>query len=393
MFTQTNPELMDDLKMRWRRLQALIQTAGADALVVSSNANLYYLCGRVFMGHAIIPASGDPLFCVRRPCGLKGERVRELRKMEQLPELLAEVGLPLPARVLIENDELSYNDGLRLSAVFPGAVMGNGSAVLRQCRMVKTPYEIRIMKMTGQRHVEVISRFASVYEPGMTDHAWALEMYHLMLKAGNLGQFRIAGSSMEAFMGTILAGDNGAAVSPYDFALGGAGLHPSLPVGQCGVKLIEGMAVLVDIAANFYGYLTDCSRVYSIGKLAQPAYDAHHVSIAIRNAIMEVAKPGVPAEDLYTLALEMATKAGLADCFMGAQQKAKFVGHGTGIVINELPILGARSKDVLAEGMTIALEPKFVIPGTGAVGIEDTLLVTSRGLENLTPAPTEIFEL
>jgi Xaa-Pro aminopeptidase len=43
--------------------------------------------------------------------------------------------------------------------------------------------------------------------------------------------------------------------------------------------------------------------------------------------------------------------------------------------------------------MTIALEPKFVIPGTGAVGIEDTLLVTSRGLENLTPAPTEIIEL
>jgi Xaa-Pro aminopeptidase len=149
----------------------------------------------------------------------------------------------------------------------------------------------------------------------------------------------------------------------------------------------------VDIAANFYGYLTDCSRVYSIGKLAQPAYDAHQVSISIRNAIMEIAKPGVPAEDLYTLALEMATKAGLADCFMGAQQKAKFVGHGTGIVINELPILGARSKDILAEGMTIAIEPKFVIPGTGAVGIEDTLLVTSLGLENLTPAPTEIISL
>jgi len=218
-------------------------------------------------------------------------------------------------------------------------------------------------------------------------------MYHVMLKAGNLGQFRVAGSTMEAFMGSILAGDNGAAVSPYDFALGGAGLHPSLPVGQCGIKLAEGMAILVDIAANFYGYLTDCSRVYSIGKLTQQAYDAHQVSIAIRDAIMTIAKPGVPAEDLYNLALEMATKAGLADCFMGAQQKAKFVGHGTGIVINELPILGARSKDVLAEGMTIALEPKFVIPGTGAVGIEDTLLVTSRGLENLTPAPTEIISL
>lgn len=194
-------------------------------------------------------------------------------------------------------------------------------------------------------------------------------------------------------MGTILAGENGAAVSPYDFALGGAGLSPSLPVGQSGIKLEPGMTVMVDIPGNFYGYITDCSRIYGIGKLIQKAYDAHQVSIDIRTAIMEAGKPGVPAEDLYTLALEMAARAGLADCFMGARQKAKFIGHGTGIVINELPVLGARSKDILAEGMTIALEPKFVIPGAGAVGVEDTLLVTDRGMVNLTPAPPDIITL
>lgn len=393
MFTHTTPELMDDLMFRWKRLQEHLQKTGAEALVISSNVNLYYVAGRIFMGHAVIPAHGDPLFCVRRPIGLKGERVCEMRKMEQIPELLADAGLPMPARVLIENDDLSYNEWSRLAAVFPGAVMGNGSAVLRQCRMIKSPHEVRVMKKTGRRHADVISRFASVYEPGMTDHAWAVEMYHVMLKAGNLGQFRVAGSSMEAFMGSILAGDNGGAVSPYDFALGGAGLSPSLPVGQCGLKLETGMAVLVDIAANFYGYLTDCSRVYGIGKLAQKAYDAHQVSLDICSAIRETGRPGVLAEDLYTLALQMAEKAGLADCFMGARQKAKFVGHGTGIVINELPILGARSKDILAEGMMIALEPKFVIPGSGAVGVEDTYLVTSNGLENITPAPPDIITL
>ena len=384
---------MDDLALRWKRIQSHLQKTGAEALVASSNVNLYYLSGRVFLGHAIIPAHGDPLFCVRRPCGLSGDRVRDMRKMEQIPELLAEVGLPIPTRVLIENDELSYSEWSRLATVFPGAVIGNGSEVLRQCRKIKSPYEIRIMKKTGQRHADVISRFASVYEPGMTDHDWAVEMYHVMFKAGHLGQFRVAGSTMEALMGCVLAGDNGAAVSPYDFALGGAGLDPSLPVGQSGIKLEEGMAVLVDIAGNFFGYVTDCSRVYGIGKLAQKAYDAHQVSIDIRTAIMEAGKPGVSAEDLYNLALQMAEKAGLSDCFMGAQQKAKFVGHGTGIVINELPILGARSKDILATGMTIALEPKFVIPGTGAVGVEDTLLVTANGMENLTPAPSEIITL
>jgi Xaa-Pro aminopeptidase len=159
------------------------------------------------------------------------------------------------------------------------------------------------------------------------------------------------------------------------------------------VRLEEGMSVMVDIPGIFYGYITDCSRIFGVGKLAQKAYDAHQVSIDIREAIMKAGKPGVRCEDLYHLSLKMAEDAGFADCFMGGAQKAKFVGHGTGIVINELPVLGARSKDVLEVGMTVALEPKFVIVGTGAVGVEDTLVVTPNGMENLTPCVSEIITL
>lgn len=236
-------------------------------------------------------------------------------------------------------------------------------------------------------------RFASVYEPGMTDQAWSIEMFRLMLQAGNLGLFRIAGNSMEGFMGTILAGDNGGAVSPYDFALGGAGLHPSLPVGQSGVAMKEGMSVMVDIAGNFYGYLTDCTRTFAVGRLAREACAAHQASIDIQSAVAAAGKPGARCEDLYNLALKMADDAGLGDCFMGLKQKAKFIGHGTGLVINEQPVLGARSKDVLEAGMCIALEPKFVIPGTGAVGVEDTFVVTPSGMENLTVCEPSLVTL
>lgn len=393
MFTGITAELGDDLKFRWSRLQARVREAGADALVVGTNVNLFYVSGRVFMGHAYIPAEGEPCFFVRRPCGLKGDRVFEVRKVEQIPDILRDLGMPLPERVMIEDDDLSHSEWARLAAVFANKIIGNGSLALRLCRAAKTPYEVRVMRMTGHRQAEVIPRYVSVFEPGMTDQQWSVEMFHVMLRAGGLGQFRIAGYSMEGFMGTILAGDNGGAVSPYDFALGGAGLHPSLPVGQSGVRLEEGMTIMVDIPGNFYGYITDCSRIFGVGRLAQKAYDAHQVSVDIRAAIMQAGKPGVRCEDLYLLALRMAEEAGLADCFMGLAQKAKFVGHGTGIVINELPILGARSKDVLEVGMTIALEPKFVIAGTGAVGVEDTLVVTPSGMENLTPCAPEIITL
>ena len=56
-------------------------------------------------------------------------------------------------------------------------------------------------------------------------------------------------------------------------------------------------------------------------------------------------------------------------------------------------MLGARSKEVLEAGMCIALEPKFVIPGTGAVGVEDTFVVTPGGMENLTACDPSLISL
>ena len=89
----------------------------------------------------------------------------------------------------------------------------------------------------------------------------------------------------------------------------------------------------------------------------------------------------------------MTKEAGLEAYFMGCKQQAGYIGHGVGIEINESPVLAPRSRDVLEEGNVIALEPKFVIPGVGAVGIESTYVVTNDGFECITNYPEEIAEL
>ena len=104
-------------------------------------------------------------------------------------------------------------------------------------------------------------------------------------------------------------------------------------------------------------------------------------------------KEGAICEDLYELSLKMANDAGLSDCFMGTVQQAKFVGHGVGLVINELPVLAKRSKDILKSNMTIAIEPKFIIKGVGAVGVEDTYLVGKSESERLTMIDFDIVDL
>ena len=78
---------------------------------------------------------------------------------------------------------------------------------------------------------------------------------------------------------------------------------------------------------------------------------------------------------------------------MGTGQQAKFVGHGVGLEINEPPVLTPRSREILQEGMAIAVEPKFVLPGIGPVGIENTYIVQKNGLEKITLCREKILSL
>lgn len=243
------------------------------------------------------------------------------------------------------------------------------------------------------KHAEVYHRIESVYHNGMTDIELQIEIERLLRLHGNLGLFRINGQSMEIFMGNVICGDNADTPTPYDFAMGGAGLSCSIPVGCNGSLIRPGMAVMVDMCGNFTGYMTDMTRVYSVGELPDLAHRAHQCSIDIHRAVSQMGKPGIKAADLYNLAISIAKEAGLENYFMGHTQKAGFIGHGVGIEVNEAPVLAPRSKDILEGNQVIALEPKFVIPHVGAVGIEDTYTVTPEGMKAITNAPIEIVSL
>ncbi|MDE6297433.1 MAG: aminopeptidase P family protein, partial [Muribaculaceae bacterium] len=123
------------------------------------------------------------------------------------------------------------------------------------------------------------------------------------------------------------------------------------------------------------------------------AAKAHECSRTILRELEKIALPGVAISSLYDRAVEIAKEKGLEDYFMGHNSKAKFIGHGIGIELNEQPVVMGRNHQPLQKNMTIALEPKFVIPHVGAVGVENTYCVTDNGLENLTVFPEELQEL
>lgn len=73
--------------------------------------------------------------------------------------------------------------------------------------------------------------------------------------------------------------------------------------------------------------------------------------------------------------------------------QTRFIAHGIGLELNELPFIAQGQSYPLEERMTFALEPKIVFPGEGSVGLENTVLVTRSGYEILTEVDQDIFEV
>ena len=383
----------NELELKWRRIQQAMRQEEADGCLLTMNMNLYYVSGQVFNGYFYLPAEGRPYWFVKRLTIPETNQVHVIRKPEQIPDFFRDLNLAMPRKLLLEADELSYNEYIRLQHVFRAEATGNASALIRHIRMIKTPWEIEQMRISARKHEAVYREIPACYRPGMRDIELQIEIEKRMRVHGSLGYFRAFGSNMDIFMGSLLAGENAGEPSPFDFALGGAGMHASGPLGANGTLLREGTTVMADMSGNYTAYQTDMTRVFSIGKLPDRAYRVHRVALEIQARMERTAKPGVPCAELYRDALAMAGQEGLEDCFMGTRFQAKFVGHGVGLEINELPVLTTRSKDTLQPGMTFAFEPKFVLAGIGAVGIENTFLVTDSGVEKMTLLDENITEL
>ena len=385
--------MQNDLIVRRMRLKEEMHKSGVEACILTSGINLFYLTGVVYTGFLYFPSEGEPIHFVKKPNDIPLDNVVPVRKPEVMADELQNRGIRLPESILIETDILSYSSVLRIISTLKAKEIKNASVLMRRLRMIKTPFEIEQTRLNAQIHKKIYEIVPALYRKGMTDIEFQIEIEYQMRKMGSIGVFFSYGENMNIHMGSLLSGDNAGASSPFDFALGGNGITPLLPLGANGSVIEDGHTVMIDMAGNFLPWMTDITRVYSVGQISELAYRAHQVSIEIHQAVADKARSGVACSELYEQAYNMVKKSNLTDYFMGIRQQSKFVGHGVGLEINEPPVLALQSKEVLEAGMIIAVEPKFVIPGTGAVGIENTYLITDNRSENLTIVNEKIVAL
>lgn len=380
-----------ELEGRVARVQQRMATTGLDALLVLQTADLFWLAGTTQQGALWLPAHGDPLFLVRKDLDRAREesalrRIEPLRSPRDLAPRLAEAGLPPAARVGMELDVVPVALYRRWEAVLGGAEITDASPLLKAARSVKSPWELDRMRAAARVSERVFARAAEAIRPGMTELELAADLELEARRQGHQGVVRMRAFNAEMFFGHVFAGADSAVPSGFDAPLGGRGL--SAAVGQgAGLRPIQaGEPVLVDFVTVVDGYGVDQTRTFCLGGLPTALARACHDVVGIQDLVAGLARPGVAWGALWDACDQRARSLEHDAGFMGAPgAQVSFVGHGIGIEVDEPPYLARGFQDpVLEAGMTFALEPKFVFPGVGAVGVEDTFLVTADGLERLT---------
>ncbi len=249
------------------------------------------------------------------------------------------------------------------------------------------------MHAGGARLCEVFCQVPGFLKEGMRELDLAAEFEYRLRKEGSEGYVRMRAFNQELFQGLAVSGT---AAQPgfFDGAVTGRGLSAASPHGASVEPIAANTPVLVDYTGIFDGYIVDMTRIFVIGTLASELEQAFATALAIQQYLAENLKPGAICEELFLRAADMAEAAGLGRNFMGVPgENARFVGHGVGLELDEFPVIAQGFKSPLRAGQTIAIEPKFVFPGQGVVGIENTFAVSDRGGVKLTDLDDAVVRL
>jgi Xaa-Pro aminopeptidase len=229
-------------------------------------------------------------------------------------------------------------------------------------RNVKDESEIDCIRKAQRIAEDAFSHILTFIKSGVTEREIALELDWFMLR-------------------------NGAEDLSFEtIALSGA--NTSMPHGvPSGKKVEEGEFVLMDFGAVYNGYHSDMTRTVCVGKPDSEMEKVYNIVLEAQLACLEKAHGEMSGSELDKIARDIISDAGYGECF------GHSLGHGVGMEIHEAPIAAPSGKNILKTGTVVTVEPGIYIPGKFGVRIEDFVILTENGCENLTKCEKNIISL
>ncbi len=236
------------------------------------------------------------------------------------------------------------------------------SDLIRNQRAIKDAEEVEKIRSAQRITDAAFLQILDFIRPGLTEKEVAAELEYYMRKLGADGL---------AFETIVASGENGS-------------MPHAVPSDR---KIREGDFVTMDYGAKLDGYCSDMTRTIAVGKLTDEQYRVYDTVLKAHLESMAAAHAGVVGTDLDKIARDIIAEAGYEGAF------GHSLGHSLGLDIHEWPNSTPKRRDVLPAGTIMTIEPGIYLEGRFGVRIENMILITEDGYENLTGSERKLITL
>jgi len=338
------------------RLRELIE----EPLLVTNPKNVIYLAGFDSSNAALlVDQERVQLFTdfryIEAASAVDGVEVVQTKRA-----VIGALAQQLKGRIGFEASNVVYSDFQTLAAGGLELVPHNG--LVESLRAIKEESELEILRHACAITDRVFERLTEVRFVGRTEREVSWDLTQLFHEEGGDGL---------AFESIVGAGPTGA--RPHARAT-------DRTIGA-------GELVVIDAGCTVNGYASDYTRTFATGPLDDEAKEAYGVVLSAQLAGLEAIKGDIPAIDADQAARRVIENSPFAGTF------GHGLGHGLGLDVHELPAVSSESKDVLAPRNVVTVEPGVYLPGKFGIRIEDDVVVTQDGIENLTGFRKDLVEV
>lgn len=360
---------MKNLEKLWGYLDQKSGNFAIDAAVIFGNVNRRYFSGFNSSAGAILVTREKAYLLVdfryfeAAKAEVSGCEIVLFKRLEEkLVELLKLHGAKC---VAFESADLSIKKANQFKSSLEkeniaGLFDGTLDHAIKKIRMIKSADEIDKIKKAQKLSEAALRNSLGLIRNGTTERDLALEIEFFMRK-------------------------NGAEAVSFDLIVV-SGKNTSLPHGvPTNKKISRGDFVTIDIGAVVDGYHSDMTRTVALGSVSDEQRHIYEIVLQAQKIGIDAIKPGVKCSDVDKSVRDFIYDAGYAGCFDHA------TGHGVGMNVHEAPVISALDDTELKPNMVITVEPGIYLPGRFGARIEDLILVTQDGYENLTDFSKELM--
>lgn len=378
-----------DYNSRLQKIFSLLERLYLDYVIITNIQNLYWLSGTAQYGTLIISKEQEATLFIRRNFFKAQkesvlENIVELKKTSQLKEHISKKRSALSGlNIGMELDSLPASFYLYYQELLKGTEIKNVEQELRQLRMIKDEKELKIYRKAGRIAQKAQEKIPHVLHPGIKEYEVAAEVLHEAMIHQSVHFSKINNKFGENFM--ILASGKNLYTPSYFPILSGEGLSKAIPYGYSNREIKKGEIVMCDYAINYKGYHADHARTFYVDTYPEKFKERYLILKQAYDEIkLDYLRSGVNTTELYNRMKQLLEKDNLGKYFQGDGYYYQGLGHGIGLELDEPPAIVANRGIPLEENMVIALEPKIIIPGWGAIDLEDDFIVKKGKPEQLT---------